>query len=140
MALSITFCVCVCVWATLGVRPPCENMCVCSLGYIVAASPPLCVCSIGYTVGASPPCVCPFIWRRSSLDPCMLPTLLCGFFLISVLRIPLFWPTNLFILLSTKFYPLIAKHVKRVIKTSQSAKIVLSWKIISMLRARPPHP
>ena len=62
-------------------RPPlCENMCVRSLGYIVGASPPLCVHSIANTVGASPPRVCPFIGRQSSLDPCMLPTPLCGIF------------------------------------------------------------
>ena len=58
-------CVSVC-WVTLWVRPhPFENMCVRSLGYIV---------------GASPPRVCPFIGRQSLLDPCMLPTLLCGIF------------------------------------------------------------
>ena len=66
-------------------RPrPCENTCVRSLGAIVGASPPLCeymfVCSLGYIVGASPPRVCPFIGRHSSLDPCMLPTPLCGIF------------------------------------------------------------
>ena len=45
-------------WVTLWVRPPLyENMCVRSLGYIVGASPPL-------------------------LDPCMLPTPLCGIFFI----------------------------------------------------------
>ena len=32
-----------------------ENVCVCSLGYIVGASPPLCVRLLGYIVGASPP-------------------------------------------------------------------------------------
>ena len=50
--------ICVSVrWGKLWVRPPplCENMCVRSLGYIVGASPP-------------------------SLDPCMLPTPLCGIF------------------------------------------------------------
>ena len=40
----------------------------------------MCVCSLGYIVGASPPRVCPFIGRQSLLDPCMLPTLLCGIF------------------------------------------------------------
>ena len=44
----------------LHLCPPCENMCVRALGYIVGASPPLCVCSIGNTVGASPPRMCPF--------------------------------------------------------------------------------
>ena len=68
-------------WGKLWGRTPlCENMCVRSLGYIVGASPPVCVCSIGNTVGASPPCVGPFIGRQSSLDPCMLPTPLCGIF------------------------------------------------------------
>merc|ERR1711942_425816 len=54
-------------WVPLWVRPPplCEYIFVCSLGYIV---------------GASPPRVCPFIGRHSSLDPCMLPTPLCGIF------------------------------------------------------------
>ena len=61
MALSVTLRlskkICVSVrWVTLWVRPPLyENMCVRSLGYIVGASPP-------------------------SLDPCMLPTPLCGIF------------------------------------------------------------
>ena len=45
-------------WVTLWVRPPpCENMCVRSLGYIVGAYPPsenMCVRSLGYIVGASP--------------------------------------------------------------------------------------
>ena len=58
MALSVSFVsvskkICVSVrWVTLWVRPapPCENMCVRSLGYIVGASPPLCVRSIGNTV------------------------------------------------------------------------------------------
>ena len=40
----------------------------------------LCVRSLGYIVGASPPRVCPFIGRQSLLDPCMLPTPLCGIF------------------------------------------------------------
>ena len=31
----------------------------------------------------SPPCVCTFIRRQSSLDPCMLPTPLCGIFKIA---------------------------------------------------------
>ena len=63
MALCVSFVSCVkkkiCVsicWITLWVRPPppCENMCVRSLGYIVGASPPLCLHSIANTVGASP--------------------------------------------------------------------------------------
>ena len=60
--------ICVSVhWVTLWVRPPplCEYMCVRLLGYIV---------------GVSPPRVCPFIGRQSSMDPCMLPTPLCGIF------------------------------------------------------------
>ena len=81
-SVSLSKKICVSVnWVTLWVHPPpCENMCVRSLGYIVGASPPLCVHSIGNTVGASPPRVCPFIGRQSSLDPCMLPTPLCGIF------------------------------------------------------------
>ena len=63
---SKKICVSVC-WVTLWVRPPlCETMCVRSLGNIV---------------GASPPRVCHFIRRQSSLNPCMLPTPLCGIFL-----------------------------------------------------------
>ena len=54
-----------------------KKLCVRSLGYIVGASPPPCVRSIGNTGGAYPPHVGPFIGRQSSLDPCMLPTLLC---------------------------------------------------------------
>ena len=96
-------------WVTLWVRPPpCENMCVRSLGKIVGASPPLFVRSLGKIVGASPPLcvrslgyiggassplrfrsitntvgaptppVCPFIGRQSSLDHCMLPPPLWG--------------------------------------------------------------
>ena len=64
----------------VGASLPCENICVHLLSYIMGASPPLCVRSIGNTVGASPPRVCPFIGRQSSLDPCMLPTPLCGIF------------------------------------------------------------
>ena len=56
-------------------------LCVRLFGYIVGASPPLCVRSLGYIVGASPPRICPLIGRQSSLDPCMLPTPLCGIFL-----------------------------------------------------------
>ena len=66
-----------------------KNLCVRSLGYIVGASPPpcenMCVRLLGYIVGASPPCVCPFIGRQSSLDPCMLPTPLCGIFYMKLL-------------------------------------------------------
>ena len=40
----------------------------------------MCVRSLGYIVGAFPPCVSPFIGRQSLLDPCMLPTPLCGIF------------------------------------------------------------
>ena len=36
MALSVTFCVCVCVWATLWVRPPPEVQKVRQLGNLVA--------------------------------------------------------------------------------------------------------
>ena len=74
-----------------------KHLCVRLLGYIVGASPPLCVHLIGKTVGAIPPRVCPYIgtqslldddlrWkttcseRRASVDPCMLPTPLCGIF------------------------------------------------------------
>ena len=35
---------------------------------------------VGLHCGCVPPCVCPFIGRQSLLDPCMLPTLLCGIF------------------------------------------------------------
>ena len=49
----------------VGASPPCENMFVRLLGYIVGASPPLCVCSIGNTVGAFPPRVCPLIGRQA---------------------------------------------------------------------------
>ena len=90
MALSVSFVcrknLCVCsLGYIVGASPPCENMCVRSLGYIVGASPPsvniyMCVHLLGYIMGASPPCVCPFIGRQSSLDPCMLPTPLCGIF------------------------------------------------------------
>ena len=59
-----------------GCVPPLwKNMCVRSLGYIVGVSPPLCVHSIANTVGASP-----LVCVLSSLDPCMLPTPLCGIF------------------------------------------------------------
>ena len=54
-----------------------NNLCVCLLDYIVGASPPcknMCVRSFGYIVGKSTPlCVL-------SLDPCMLPSPLCGIF------------------------------------------------------------
>ena len=72
-------------WVTLWVRPPLfENICVRSLGFIVGATPPLfenmCVRSLGYIVGVSPPGVSPFIGKQSLLDPCMLPTPICGIF------------------------------------------------------------
>ena len=35
---------------------------------------------VGLHCGCAPPRVCPFIGRQSSLDPCMLPTPLCGIF------------------------------------------------------------
>ena len=51
--------VCPFVGLNCGCVPPCENMCVRSLGYLVGASPPpcenMCVRSLGYIVGASPP-------------------------------------------------------------------------------------
>ena len=81
------------------VPPPCENMCVRSLGYIVGASPPwenMCVRSLGYIVGASPP---PVKIRDLFIDEahtvlgifpvfflCMLPTPLCGIFVCR------YWP------------------------------------------------
>ena len=61
-----------------GCVPPCENMCVHSLGYIGGASSPLRFRSIANTVGAPTPPVCPFIGRQSSLDHCMLPPPLWG--------------------------------------------------------------
>ena len=45
------------------VPPPCGNMCVHSLGYIVGASPPLCVHSIANTVGCVPPSCVSFHWK-----------------------------------------------------------------------------
>ena len=72
--------ICVSVrWVTLWVRPPpCEYMCVRSLGYIVGASPPsvkICVSVRWVTLWVRPPPLC-----VHSLDPCMLPTPLCGIF------------------------------------------------------------
>ena len=65
-----------------------QNLCVRSLGYIVGASQPLCenMCgrSLGYIVGASPPPLC-----VHSLDPCMLPTPLCGIFFTYICLTPL---------------------------------------------------
>ena len=68
-----------------GASPPLLKICV-SIRWVtlfVGASPPLCVRSFGNTVGVSPPRVCPFIGRQSSLDPCMLPTPLCGIFFLT---------------------------------------------------------
>ena len=113
----------------VGAFPPWENMCVCSLGYIVGASPPLCVCSIGNTVGVSNPHVCPFCGRQSSLDPCMLPTSLCGIFCKTAARFD--WGLTLFSTRRTRASKSTRRICKRGMKFDTKMRKVKTWQQIS---------
>ena len=95
--------ICVSVrWVTLWVRPhpPCENMCVHSLGYIVGVSPPLWkyVCPfVGLHCGCVPPSWVSFHWK----------TIFLGFLHAAYSTLRHFCTTNVFepkILLNPNFF------------------------------------